>query len=147
MGRQRVRHPARQRAVATALIALALINATACTTWQPISQPVPEKPRPDPGQLFRVRSAQGERQEITKVEFRNDSMFGSTASARYGEMPIAVAMSDVRSVERQHVDAGRTAGLVLIGAAAVLVIAVKNAFNQGWHGVDLSYVNPRPRMR
>ena len=104
------------------------LQAAACMSWktQPVSPDQVVARKPD---QVRVTLASGGRIVVVRPTIVGDSLIAAPAgsdSTRSAER-LAVALSDVRSVEVQRVNAGKTALLIGgVGLTALVVIAAAN---------------------
>jgi hypothetical protein len=116
------------RLAVTGWIALSVLalHTSACTTWeiQPASpaQVVSRKP----GQV-RITHAGGGRTIMAGPRVVGDSLLGVATDSQTAQGPrrLSAALSDVRSVEVQRVDGGKTALMVAgVGLAGLLFIGI-----------------------
>jgi hypothetical protein len=111
----------------TAGVAWIAAQLTGCTTWHPEAV-APEEviERKHPAQI-RIDRVDGQRMVLYRPEVRDDSLWGgTTATSRKPEK--AVPLQQIRSVATAHLNAGKTAGLVLglaaaVGAALLIALA------------------------
>lgn len=123
----------RRRARLLALCGTAvLLEATGCTTWRR----VPDAAEPSAAEAFHSRALvvlrDGTRRSLRDVTVRADSVVGHAGDER---TRVAVARTEVASVQTRQVSAGRTIGLV-VGVVAVValaaLVAVVKAFGEGF---------------
>lgn len=97
-----------------------LLQLAACSTWQPIQQPIPEHLASQPEPTVRVTLANGLRLELDAPRATVDSVVGFTTGGMRARK--AIALDQVTLVEYSRSDPGKTVGAALIGVAAVAVV-------------------------
>jgi hypothetical protein len=111
------------------LTALYALLATACTSWQAQTAPVPkvvEKSASKGESTIRVELTSGRRYEIYAARIEGDSLIGrNTPTAMVESQRIAVATSDIKRIERHTINTGRT--LIAVVAITAAVIAISSA--------------------
>ena len=91
----------------------------ACTSWHvetvPAAQVVARRP-----DALRVQYESGRREVLYRPEIRGDSLVGRRNATAKGPR-VALGLADVKGVATNHLDAGRSVGLLLgIGGAAFI---------------------------
>ena len=109
------------------LTALYALLATACTSWQAQTAPVPrvvEKSASKGESTIRVELTSGTRYEIYAARIEGDSVIGRNTPAPIAETQrIAVATADIKRIERHSLNVGRTVLAVVAITAAVVAIS------------------------
>ena len=123
-----------KRAMLSRSVAVILMigQFSGCTGWrvEPLS-PAAAVERQRPSEV-RVQLGDGRREVLYHPEVRGDSLLGHRDwSAQQPDR--ALALTDVKVLETNHISGGRTAALVLgVGAIVGVIVAVQNIhFNLG----------------
>jgi hypothetical protein len=101
-------------------IASTLLLSAACMTWQARPFPDPAAPATQFPAEVRVVRTNGEESRLRDARVENDSVIGNNAAGAR----IAIASSDVATIEHRRVSAGRTAGAVGGGVLALGLVFV-----------------------
>jgi hypothetical protein len=105
-----------------ALVVAATLTFNACTYWAPQRESVAElrtERHPNLPDLVRITTSDGTVRELQHARLAGDSVFG-VASGLPDAPALAVALTDIRRIEVNHVAWGRTIGL---GIVTALVLA------------------------
>jgi hypothetical protein len=107
------------------LLAVLGLHAGACVSWktQPVSPDQVVAKKPD---QVRLTMAGGGKVVVVGPAIVGDSLVGAPAEANPKQIAqrIAISLSDIRSVEVQRVNAGKTAALIAgVGLTALIVVA------------------------
>ena len=108
------------------LAALYALTSTACASWQTQHGP-PARTVEESGAhgeaYIRVDVKTGQRYDIYAATLVGDSVIGrNTPTARPDAVRIAVATSDIKSISRHKISAGRT--LVLVAAIVAVTVLI-----------------------
>lgn len=101
-------------------LAATLLLSTSCTTWQPAAVPPEQIPTRHPQAVVRVFRSGGLPVVLTGPYLRADTLHGAGGCA-FGIC--SIPLTDIRSVQIQRVDQGRTA-LLAVGLGVTAVLAV-----------------------
>lgn len=100
-----------------AFFAPTLLLSAACMTWQATPPPDPAAPATQFSGEVRVVRANGEEYRLRDARLENDSVIGNNAAGAR----VAIASSDVATIEQRRVSTARTAGAI---GGGVLVIGL-----------------------
>lgn len=105
-----------RRVVAAIVIALGAFGTAACTTWRiqglsPAMVITRDQPR-----VIRITAI-----DSSHVVVDNPRLIGDTLTGTTGATPFRAPVSDVAYVSLRRGDAGKTAGLVLLGGVGALI--------------------------
>jgi hypothetical protein len=115
------------RKLVSALLLLAYLPA--CTSFQATSQPLTELTAPPKTvKKARITTTSGARIELGNLRVANDTLYGEPEVPRPEPGPVAIALTDIKTVEVHKVDGTMTAILV-IGIVGVLVVGAIAASN------------------
>lgn len=110
-----------------------LLLSAACSTWQPVTQPVPELAAQHRGAAVRLSLSDGSRVEMNSPTVSGDSVVGTRPGGPQAR--IAVPLGDILLVERSQIDGGKTTLAVLGGVAAVAGLIAGIAYAQSCTGL------------
>ena len=100
-------------------LALLLTQLTACMTWRPVPGTLDQQAGVEPISSARLRLRSGAELVLRDATVRSDSVIGYTEGPRDRR---ALSVADVASIDRRSLSAGRTAGVVVGGAAVAVVV-------------------------
>ena len=129
------RDSAVRRLVALLLCAVFLIQTSGCTGWSTQQQPPAQVLTEKSYDKARVTGNDGRRFEVYQPRVVSDTLVGFTSppSEKKQAQAIAIPVSDIRYVEVQKVDAGKTVLLVAgIGLTVLLIAAAVSLSNWEW---------------
>ena len=121
-------------------VGLLLTQLTACMTWRPVPGTLEQQAGAEPISLARLRLRSGAELVLRDATVRSDSVIGYTESPRERR---ALPVADVASIDRHSLSAGRTAGVVVGGAAVAAVVMYGLAFSAFQKSINAV---PAPRV-
>lgn len=101
----------------SSLSLLLAFNLVSCSEWRAVDRPLPmvlPESGPHPGSL-RIYTARGGWVAVRSPRLRNDSLIW----IRHGGYETGIPVADISMVQRAQVDVLKTAGLIVLGAAAI----------------------------
>jgi hypothetical protein len=95
------------------------LTLAGCVGWGPYESPAPLSESRGVPYRLRGTMTDGRRVELTSPFVRTDTLFGRTGPPRD---TVALAVSDVRGLERERLDIWRTLGLTVAPVAALFAV-------------------------
>lgn len=126
------------RTFVSAILLLAYLPA--CTSFQATTQPLSELTAPPkPADKVRITTSDGAQREVDAPRVVNDTLYGTAwetdPSGKPGAVPVALPLSEIRTVEVRKSDGTNTA--ILVGGIVLVVVVAAVAWsNSDW--LDLS---------
>ena len=119
------------RSIAVGLTALSLLG---CSSWQPVTAPLPEHIASQPQRSIRLTLTNGQRLELEAPQVLLDSVIGYTPGGLRART--AIALVEVAEAEQLQSDGGKTVTAVVGGAgvaAAIFYVALLADYcSSGW---------------
>lgn len=116
-------------------IAMAALSLSGCSSWRPLTTPVPEHVASQPQRRLRLTLTNGERVEVDVPRVLLDSVVGVTPDRERARM--AIALENIAEAEQRQSDGEKTmvAFLAGVGAVAALLFAAALAASasSGWY--------------
>ena len=138
--------PHRIRCLATlALTTTYVIQLTGCTSWKPITSPLPQVLEANPGKPVRITLDDGKRVTLGEARLVTDTLEG----VRAGDISRTVRRvppDRIRGIELQHPNPGGTVALVagtvvVVGLGIASIVAMESL---GSMSFGLGYARERP---
>jgi hypothetical protein len=120
------------RRVVSALLLVTYLPA--CTSFQATTQPVADLTAPPKSvEKMRVITTKGATIELEYPRVVNDTLYGGPVTSTTKAGPIAVPVTDIRTIEIRKSDGGKTVALI-VGIGAVLALLAVAASNINYMG-------------
>jgi hypothetical protein len=116
------------------LVSVLLLMAylPACTSFQATTQPLPELTAPPKTvKKARITTVTGARIELGYIHVVNDTLYGTPEVPRPEPGPVAIAISDIKTVEVKKSD-GTSTALLVGGIVLVIVVGAVAWSNSDW---------------
>ncbi|MEZ4412323.1 MAG: hypothetical protein R2910_05005 [Gemmatimonadales bacterium] len=102
----------------------------ACTSFQATTQPLPELTAPPKTvKKARITTVTGARIELGYIHVVNDTLYGTSEVPRPEPGPVAIAISDIKTVEVRKADPWAYA-LIAVGIVGVVVLSLNVDYMQ-----------------
>ena len=102
-------------------IVVGTAHLLACSSWKPVTQPLPEHLAARPEATLRLTLTDGQKVELDAPRVSQDSVVGFSPGGL--RTRTAIALNQVTVVEHSRTDTGKTLGVALIGVGVAVSIA------------------------